>query len=118
MYFSAVLGFPHSTTYATQLLVLHPLMFFVLVAPLPIRLLLFSFQALIVHVPFVSLAEPAPVNFILTLIPVVIVLVVRIINAPLFTSLMLFLFVPLMIVLRCGDGKSAKWRHQCRGDKD
>ena len=62
---------------------LHALVFFVLVAPLPVLLLLFVLQPLIIHIAFMALVEPVPVGFVLALIPVVIVLVVRIVDAPL-----------------------------------
>ncbi len=54
-------------------------------------------STLIIHISLMAIVEPVPVSFVLALIPVVIVLVVRIVDAP--CAVALLLFVTLVIVL-------------------
>jgi hypothetical protein len=95
------------------LLVLHALVLFVLVAPLPVCSLLFVVEPLVIHVSLMPLVEPAAIHLVFTLIPVVIVTMIRIIDA-LFTTFVLFAFMSFVIVLGGGDGKCADRSHECR----
>jgi hypothetical protein len=97
-----------------SLLVFHPFMLLMFMAPAPVCFLLPVLQPLIINVSFVPLIQPPAVHSVLALIPVVIIPMIRIVY-PMFALFALFSFVPLVIILWCGYRKSAQRCHQCDG---
>jgi hypothetical protein len=67
------------------------LVLFVLVPPIPILPLFFVLEVFIIDIGSVTFVQPAPVGFVLAIVPVVIVLVIGIVHAPFLT------LVPLVI---------------------
>src|SRR3981189_2757371 len=94
------------------LLMIHVLALFVLVmlvTPSPIGSLLFAPETVVIDICLVTLVQPAMICRVLALIPVVIILAVRVVDAP-FPFLPL---VPVVIVLWRRHGKGTQWRQQC-----
>jgi hypothetical protein len=84
------------------LLVLTLFVLLMLVPPVPIRSLLFALEPREIHVGLMPLFTPAAVGLVFAPIPVVIVVTLAVIVAVLRS---LFLFMPLVIVLRSRYGE-------------